>query len=129
MLYKMTLELTVYKRAQRMRGCPPKLCKSSNFKRLALLLEIQILPNVLYKMTLELTFENFCQHAQRMRGCPHKLRKSWNLKRRAVLFVRGYSEFTLQHTAAHCNTLQHTATQCNTLQHNATRGTLRAWVR
>jgi len=29
------------------------------------------------------------------------------------------AQWTLQHTATHCNTLQHTATHCNTLQHTA----------
>jgi len=29
-------------------------------------------------------------------------------------------QYTLQHTATHCNTLQHTATHCNTLQHSVT---------
>jgi len=30
------------------------------------------------------------------------------------------TQYTLQHSATHCNTLQHTATHCNTLQHTAT---------
>jgi len=29
-------------------------------------------------------------------------------------------QYTLQHTATHCNTLQRTATHCNTLQRTAT---------
>ena len=68
--------------------------------------------NLLYSMTIELTFGKFW-------GCGVQAA----ILSDPAAFVAGRLIAThcntLQHTASQCNTLQHTASHCTTLQHTA----------
>jgi len=76
------------------------------------------LPNLLYKQTVELTFEKFFQlnDLKDLRVQEKRLERERDAQEKAAM----EEVYTLQHTATHCNTLQHTATHCSTLQHTAT---------
>ena len=81
-------------------GCPPFYSKN----RQAQILKSLLFLNLPDEMTVQLTFENFCQMTFRM-----ILSAELNIP-----------EWLSPSAKVRCNSLQHTATHCNTLQHTAT---------
>jgi len=85
-------------------GCPPFYSKN----RQAEILKSLLFLNLPDEMTVQLTFENFCQMTFRMILSAELNIPEW-LSPSAKVRCN-----SLQRTATHCNTLQHTATHCNT---------------
>jgi len=84
--------------------------RRKNFWRVSLL-------NSQWKMTVQLTFENFFFVVGfRCGGRKQRQKTSRHVR---ILWVVCLTFFALQHAATRCNTLQHTATRCNALTHPA----------